>query len=258
MDLMTMGALGALLLGVTDTLELPPDRDNTLVESPTGSLSNGQGGSVFCGRTGQTANSVRRALLHFDLTALPPDAVVESVALRLQLTGGTSSIQDCSLFALDTGWGEGTSNAGPTSGGMGAPATPGDATWLHTFYDTSFWTTPGGDFALAPSATLAVGDVGEALWSSTPELVLDVQGWIDDPASNHGWLVQGNEGSGGTSKRFASRESDDVGARPVLIVEYSTPAGVPALGPKGAVLCGILLGLGITLASRRAQRATSA
>ena len=40
-------------------------------------------------------------------------------------------------------WGEGTS----FGLGAGSPATPGDATWLHTFYNTDLWTNAGGDFS---------------------------------------------------------------------------------------------------------------
>jgi len=240
---LTLAAV-AWLLPPVESIELTPDRDNTLVESPSGSLSNGQGGSIFCGRTGQPANSVRRALVHFDLAALPAGAVIESVSLRMSLTSGTTLVQDCSLFPVERAWGEGASNAGPDSGGMGAPAEDGDATWLHTFHDTDFWTHPGGDFAAAASATLAVGELGETIWSSTPELAADVQGWLDDPRTHHGWLLMGNESSGGTSKRFASREALDETTHPVLSIEYSLPPGVPATGTPGLVLLGLVLTLG--------------
>ena len=251
--LCTLGAVGALLLGSTDVVELSPDRDNTLIENPAGSLSNGLGGSLFCGRTGQPMNSVRRALVHFDLGSLPAGAVIESVSLRMCLTSGTTVDQDCSLFAVEADWGEGASNAGSDSGGMGAPAEAGDATWLHTFFDASFWSNPGGDFAAVPSATLTVGDLGEATWSSTPELVADVQGWLDDPATNHGWLVMGNESSGGTSKRFASRNAADETKRPVLAIEYSVPSGVPATTPLGLAVLGVLLTLGGVARYRKTQ-----
>ena len=95
-----------------------------------------------------------------------------------------------------------------------------------------------------PSATLAVGDLGEATWSSTPALVDNVQGWLDDPVTNHGWLVMGNESSGGTSKRFASRDAADETKRPVLTIEYSMPSRVPATGPLGLAILGVLLALG--------------
>jgi len=35
----------------------------------------------------------------------------------------------------------------------GDDAAPGDATWIHTFYDTEDWDSPGGDFVASPSAS---------------------------------------------------------------------------------------------------------
>ena len=72
--------------GATITLE--PTKDNTLIESADGSLSNGAGPAVFAGRTGQSSNSIRRALLAFDVVGnLPAGSVIEHVSLVLHRTG---------------------------------------------------------------------------------------------------------------------------------------------------------------------------
>ena len=52
-------------------------------------------------------------------------------------------------------WGEGTSNADANEGG-GANSTTNDATWIHTFYPASLWTTAGGNFISTASATTLV------------------------------------------------------------------------------------------------------
>ena len=49
----------------------------------------------------------------------------------------------------------------------------------------------------------------------------DVQSWLDDPASNFGWLVLGDESEIATAKRFDTRES---ASPPVLTIIYR-PAG---------------------------------
>ena len=49
----------------------------------------------------------------------------------------------------------------------------------------------------------------------------DVQSWLDDPASNFGWLVLGDESEISTAKRFDTRES---ASPPVLTIIYR-PAG---------------------------------
>ena len=38
-------------------------------------------------------------------------------------------------------------------------------------------------------------------------MVADVQGWLDNPASNFGWLMLGDETAIVTAKRFDTRES---------------------------------------------------
>jgi hypothetical protein len=48
-----------------DVLVLQPDRDNTLFESLTGTLSSASGPNIFAGRT--STGAIRRAMLHFDL-----------------------------------------------------------------------------------------------------------------------------------------------------------------------------------------------
>src|SRR5207248_8531965 len=52
-------------------------------------------------------------------------------------------------------------------------------------------------------------------------MAADVQSWLDDPASNFGWLVLGNEATSTTSKRFDTRETT---TPPVLTVEYTESA----------------------------------
>lgn len=65
-----------------------------------------------------------------------------------------------------------------------------------------------------------MGGNGSYTWSSTTELVADVQAWVDDAAANFGWLVTGNEGASPTAKRFDSRENPTEANRPVLEVVY--------------------------------------
>jgi hypothetical protein len=123
-------------------------------------------------------------------------------------------------------WGEGGSVA-PGQQGAGGPAAPGDATWLHTFHDTQFWANPGGDFAAMVSSAQTVADDGFYTWPSTPELVADVQSWVDGPAGNFGWTLVGDESSGGTAKRFDTRDHVNPALRPSLRVQF-TPVPEPS------------------------------
>jgi hypothetical protein len=218
-----------------ESVVLPTLQDATLIESPDGSLANGAGPVFFAGRTGQGSASVRRALLRFDVAgALPGGARVTGARLELSLTPSNPQPVELGLHPVAAAWGEGAAAA---SGGGGAPASLGDSTWTHRFYDTDAWTTPGGDFASQASAVAVVADAGSYAWASTPSLVADVQRWLDAPASNHGWILVGGEDAPSTTKRFDSRESVDPTARPRLVVEFQRACEAAGLRRAAFGIC---------------------
>lgn len=202
------------------TATLGSSADNTLYEDPNGSLSNGAGQYFFAGRTNQASNSIRRGLIRFDVSSsLPPTATIVGATLQLAMSQTAAGPQPIELRRVTASWGEGSSNAITMGGGGGAPATPNDATWLHRFYSSTLWTTPGGDFVSTASATMTVGSDGAYSWSA-PGMISDVQMWLDAPATNEGWLVLGNELTAGTTKRFDTKENSDPNARPSLVITY--------------------------------------
>ena len=204
----------------TQTLILEPSRDNTLYESELGTISNGQGQHLFAGNTNN--GDSRRAVLAFDLSVVPPLAEVVAATLSLNMSKTTGGETPVALHALARDWGEGASDALGEEGG-GALAQANDATWLHTFFDGARWNQAGGDFDETPSAVTAVGGSGRYDWS-TPALALDVQGWLDAPATNHGWIVIGNESADGTAKRFDSGENATAANRPRLVITIESEA----------------------------------
>jgi hypothetical protein len=209
-----------------DVTVLTSTRDNTMYISQTGSLSSGAGPTMFSGET--NIATLQRALVRFDLSAIPPGSTVTAVQLSLHLSRTIAGDVSISIYRALQDWGEGTSNAG-VDGGMGAPATPGDATWLHRFYNTQFWSAPGGaagtDYASAPSATASVGaTLQNYTWGSTQGMVADAQAWVGNPASNFGWFIIGDETALGTSKRFDTREATSPTVRPTLTVTFTPPS----------------------------------
>lgn len=202
-----------------DMLVLTPDRDNTLFESSTGSLSSASGPNVFAGRT--ATGEHRRALLHFDLTAILPGSTVNSVTLTLQMNKTRGGSVACGLHRVEADWGNGTSGAGSNGGGGGATATPNDPTWLHGFFNTVPWSLPGGDFDPVALATVNVGNVGIYTWGSNAALVAEVQSWVDSPSTNFGWMLRGGESSNQTAKSFDSVESTTTANRPRLTVDFT-------------------------------------
>ncbi len=88
---------------------------------------------------------------------------------------------------------------------------------------------PAGSTITAVSLTMS--GIGQYTWSST-QMVADVQSWLDDPASNFGWLVLGNETTIATAKRFDTRES---ASPPMLTIQYrvvATPRPRPSPAPR--------------------------
>ena len=205
--------------GVAAVIGLPPAKDNTLFESVSGSLSNGAGMHFFAGNT-RTGNA-RRGVIAFDVAGnVPAGSTINSVQLTLHMSRTRFNTgQTIGLHEALADWGEGSSDASGDEGG-GAAATTGDATWIHTFFNTANWASRGGDFTPAASATRSVGAIGDYTWGSTPQMVADVQGWLDVPADNFGWLLMGNEAAGSTAKRFDTKESTQ---GPVLTIDFEPP-----------------------------------
>jgi hypothetical protein len=202
---------------------LGASHDNTLYASVQGTLSNGAGQHLFVGSN--NLGEARRGLLRFDLAAagVPVTATVDSVHLTLTMSRSESTdVSQVAIHRLLASWGEGSSRAAGEEG-MGAPPTPGDATWTHRFFGGELWTVAGGAFATAASATVQVGQEAVYTWRSTAGMVADVQAWIQQPQSNFGWIVLGNETTRRTAKRFDSRSHTVPQARPSLAVFYKVP-----------------------------------
>src|ERR1043165_7657800 len=141
-----------------DVVVLTSNHDNTMYEDVTGSLSTGAGSGMFAGTTGQ--NLLRRALLSFDVSAIPAGSIVTDVRVTLHLSRASTGATDVAFHRTLASWGEGTSVASGEQG-QGAAATPGDATWVHRFFPTDTWAAAGGGaggyFVPGASAVTSVG-----------------------------------------------------------------------------------------------------
>jgi len=170
---------------------------------------------------------VRRALIRFDLVAegIPSGSTIDSVFLTLTVTRTNvlTGRVPFSIHRITADWGEGFSKP-LDQGGGGTAASEGDATWIHSFYPDQLWMEPGGDFVASASASTTASFVDErATWRSTDEMTADVQGWLDDPLANFGWIILGDEGAAATTKQFGSRESLAFRSRPTLKIYYTIP-----------------------------------
>ncbi|MFG0327043.1 MAG: DNRLRE domain-containing protein [Phycisphaerales bacterium JB037] len=179
--------------------------DNTLF-SESADLSNGAGDYLFAGRI--NGDPVRRGLVKFDIAgAIPAGSVVTDVQLSLYMSRSKQTFDPVGVHLVLADWGEGASDATGEEG-AGAPAEQDDATWQYRFYDaisppsSPAWGSPGGDFDPTPSASVIVGDEGQYYDWTSAAMVSDVQGWLDDPGSNFGWMLVGDETTRRTAARF--------------------------------------------------------
>jgi hypothetical protein len=212
--------------------------------------SNGGGAGIFVGTTNMMqSDSLRRGLIEFDVASVvPTGATITAVNLTMYLGQASqpSGIQAIDLHRLTADWGEGTAGnfTSSISGtGTGSPASAGDATWNQRFYQQTNWNAPGavGDFVDTISGSTDVAATVDTpyVWLSTPTMVSDVQGWLDHPETNDGWiLINHAEGVQQTVKAFYSRDASEKKSveeplppswHPTLDITY-TPAALPPNG----------------------------
>jgi len=220
---------GDVVLAQT-TVVLPAAKDNTLYESPTGAASNGQGGFTFVGRlANRGGGELRRTLTQYDIAGtVPAGATITRAELTLTMDRTRTGATDISMHRVTSDWGEGTSDA-PGREGQGTASTTDDATWIHAFFGGAMWGAPGGDFTAAGSSTASVAGNGDYTWLN---LVADAQDMLDNPGTNYGWILIGDEANLQTAKRFESRNVGNIAkpidrlndiqrAVPGLLIEYN-------------------------------------
>jgi hypothetical protein len=224
-----------------------PAADSTIYYrtfAPASLLSSGSGEAIFAGKTYVHGDFVHRSFVRFDLSSIPCGSRVVSATLSIAVANAQSAVPETqiALHRALASWGEGAS---ASFGGQGVPSGPGDANWYERSHPGVLWTTPGGDFASVASASANAPFPPErVVWSSSPALVADVQGWLTQPAANFGWMLKGDEQTMGSTRRMHSREAALQSDRPMLRVRFIAPgegcspadiaddAGVPLFTPS--------------------------
>jgi hypothetical protein len=237
---MTSGFIAGVLLALASAasaaeITLQAAKDNTLF-ADNGAYSSGAGPRLFIGNI--ASGDPRRVLLQFDLSSIPPASVVSAVTLRIYVDRsaiGSSGSDAASLHRVTESWGEGSSDGG--TGGGGTQASPEDATWTYRFYGNPSaglprvpWSSEGGSFLPDASAVALLAGNGPVTFESSAGLLADVQAWVNDPATNAGWIVRGNEARDQAARRILSRSSGTADA-PRLTVVYTPAVSVPLDGP---------------------------
>lgn len=146
--------------------------------------------------------AVRRGLLQFSLDALPQGAQIVSARVELSLIFGDT--QHISLQRLVQPWQEGSCDSQYECVNDGA-------NWAENI--------PGGHWQIPGAGNqngAVAGERVDNLFSF--DVTADVQLWIDNPDSNHGWSLL-NEHAWSESL-LVSSENSSVEARPRLVVSY--------------------------------------
>ncbi|HYQ70914.1 MAG TPA: DNRLRE domain-containing protein, partial [Gammaproteobacteria bacterium] len=196
------------MAGWSATTTISPDADTTLAQELPDN-SSGACDSIFAGTTDNGVGTSRRALLRFDLSSIPPGSIINNVTLSMAVTRGSNHVDSTfTLHPVTSAWVEGTAGCGTRGGGQGEPTAGGGTTW----------NTMPGFGATASDSTLV--NTTSPVWSSAG-MASDVQGWLDSPATNNGWILIGDETLKTTTRRFDSREG---GSPPSLLVDF-TPTG---------------------------------
>ena len=140
-------------------------------------------------------------LLYWDLSAIPSGSVIDSVTIQLNITNTTT--QTYEVYTMERPWDEQT------------------ATWNQASSGNS-WASAGaqgtGDHGSTVLGTLTPTSTGAYQLVLNASGIAAVQGWIDDPSSNFGLILQDYGNRNGID--FSTREASTASQRPKLTVTY--------------------------------------
>jgi hypothetical protein len=205
---------------------------------------------IFVGT--DSTSSFKYGLMAFNISAIPSYATITGVTLDLCIgivagSGGknvtnSGSPRSISLYDESQAWGASTNVVGSTAfaGAQGVAPNPGDATWDDASYNSnSSLATPWNSgmpanisstsVALATTSGIQGTTSAEVQWSSAG-LAAEVQGWVNNPASDNGLvLVNSNSSSAASFLGFWGAQgaaNANNGFAPDLAVTYTVPEPV--------------------------------
>lgn len=163
---------------------------------------------------------LERSLLQFDLSSLPAGATVNSATLSLYVKAASGGAVTINARGLTADW------------------TESEVTWkARNKAANQLWTTQGGDFGATVSST-SVDDTKD-VWRSWNVATL-VTGWLSNPASNFGVILESPVTNPKTDKVFKSSDDGTSAQRPKLEVCYSTGGVTITPDNSGGGVAGVL------------------
>ncbi len=145
---------------------------------------------------------LNRALLQFDLTGLPADAVISSATLSLWVEGASGGAVTINAHQVTSSWNE------------------AEVTWKARDKKANLlWTNQGGDYKPAAVSSTVV-DNTKNVWRSW-DLTSLAGLWKNDPSTNHGVILLAAATNPKAEKIFKSSDDGTAKQRPKLEVCYT-------------------------------------
>jgi hypothetical protein len=149
----------------------------------------------------------RRGIIRFDLTGVPSTASILSARVFLLEAGTMGFDRTIAFHRVTRSW------------------TEGGVSW-NRYDGVNSWTSPGGDYAIVPTATANVVWGGGPLDWDSWDVTADVQAFVSGTLTNDGWLIKDTvEDDSQNFWFFHSREALLPSFRPYLQVDYTVVSG---------------------------------
>ena len=196
--------------GVPLTLALQPGSEgkDAFIEGESGHQDHNKEDDRDLKVSGESGKEYR-ALLQFDLSAIPSGSTIRSAVLELHLNTSGASNDSIRVHRITQDW------------------TESEVTWLERRNGRD-WDTAGGDYDLSQAAAFDAGTVG---WRSVDIATL-AQGWLDGSYANYGLLLVPEVAPGNDTNEFTSSDDGDASLHPKLTITYACECGTTCAGPK--------------------------
>jgi hypothetical protein len=160
-------------------------------------------GSYTYMQVGSDGTDSKRGLLKFDISAMPPGAVITKTIVTLYCGSVVTGSPEFAFYEIIShDWVE------------------AEATW-NDYSTSNAWTTAGGDYNTAAVSNFIAPVSGLfASWEISPAVA---QGWLDNSAQNYGLILIAKDETVPGESVFAASESADPAHRPGLSVYYTLP-----------------------------------
>ncbi len=216
--------VGTAVLSVHSQTNVDIQGEETTIDSTIFSENStgNSGGSDFMRAGLNGKGDIRRTLIRFDLSDIPPQSVILSAMLEIvvvDFAGNGPSETAQTLHRLNQVWTEGS---GIDERGE---FVDNAVSWNSTQEGVQLWDTPGGTFESQSSAEAIIPAEMNAsiIWNGSG-VVQDIQNWVNGDVPNYGWIIVGDENTSRSVRAYATSEFGEI--EPKLHIEYTMNSSI--------------------------------